>query len=623
MNQRLHLRVLGAVMLFLIVLLALYFGGVFAQVELAVLDRAAQTNARLHCCAGPHYARSPQLQAEAADDCPRSLRMLRWISRGLSESAAQARQILGGNCPTGTGAMAWSETPAPQAPPLPVAPVAAPGDAGVASAAAPAGADESEEPVSQLREDLGDGDTWWLARWWLKPGEIRCQEFPPRCGEQACPAFSAGALSAAVDLPPEERATLLRAWLCDTQSAKPVRVALERAADVLRAALPALVPKREPDKEAPGESAGDPILPAAASSADAGGSAPEAVAAQRLLCDLPWVSLLGEKELLERLQCPECKRFDPGGDFQDPEQCESPGSTRIVSRVCALGYTQALEPFADPPTPDVEECSGKSRAANGAALDAAKERELEHARDVIRHVARRDPPLADGQWKELVSASFLLDYSELKPVRGPNSKAYASEAADNEATVVQCHSAPCPSGPSRLRLRIRPLLAAAAVPKGVDLSKLPEAPLRTLGVHLGKDGAESGKVVVVCDTAADNTAARRALLWVAGERITALEAPHIDQGGNDCCGELEALSCDEIIDAVDLDHDDQPEVLIARQEHYYSAKELHVITASDPPILRGSVSQRSYASPSAGTAAGPPVDRGSVTPEANAPPFVK
>src|SRR5260221_2220413 len=139
MNQRLHLRVLGAALLFVIVLLALYFGGVFAQVELAVLDRATQTNARLHCCAGPHYASSPQLQSEAADDCPHSLRMLRWISRGVSESAAQARQILGGNCPAGSGAVAWSETLAPPSPPPLAAPAAAPVDAGAATAAADAG----------------------------------------------------------------------------------------------------------------------------------------------------------------------------------------------------------------------------------------------------------------------------------------------------------------------------------------------------------------------------------------------------------------------------------------------------------------------------------------------------
>ena len=42
MNRRLRLRVLGAVMPFIVVLAALYFGGVFAQVELAVGSRRAQ-----------------------------------------------------------------------------------------------------------------------------------------------------------------------------------------------------------------------------------------------------------------------------------------------------------------------------------------------------------------------------------------------------------------------------------------------------------------------------------------------------------------------------------------------------------------------------------------------------
>src|SRR4051794_24977388 len=87
----------------------LYFAALgLLHAERESLDTAAAIKARLECCAGPQLPRSEQRQYEAAERCPEALRVLRGLSWGIGEPGAQARRIVGGDCPAAASAFTWT-----------------------------------------------------------------------------------------------------------------------------------------------------------------------------------------------------------------------------------------------------------------------------------------------------------------------------------------------------------------------------------------------------------------------------------------------------------------------------------------------------------------------------------
>ena len=527
MNRRLHLRVLGAVFLFVIVGAAFYFGGVFAQLELSALDRAAQANALLHCCAGPHYPRSEQMQSEAADQCPRSLRMMRWVSRGVSESAAQARQILGGNCPAAK-ASSWSETPAPPSPPAVTPPPAA-------SAARDAGQVAPDGPAET-------GPTHWAAPPTLaqKANALDCEELPPSCGDAGpCPPLSRAALLAAVDLPPEKRAERLRSWLCDKNAA---------------AEVPGLV--RELGVALAGQAFTD------GGAADAGPAAD----ALRGLCGLPWEGALGEDQLLAALGCPPCPTRElENCDNQDgcpvctAPNSESPG--RHNDAACLAAYAQgALDLGSDDLPDEIGACRGQARAAGEAWSAGVDRRRLESARRSVARL-RASAPLGAAQWSELV-ASLQVLYGERQPLDLPGLQDTKAEPLDAARTALV-----------RAEFKLPPSCDGEA--HCVALPPAARMPIRSIALP-----GDGGTIAAVCDRGGNERYV--GMYWLKGPAVVEVERARAEFNPYP--------SCDALAGVVDLDGDGTLELLVRRTqsgEEGVESYRLDVVTLADPPVFRG------------------------------------
>src|SRR3954469_14744868 len=111
-EDRYHRRMARLVAIVVLVAAVLYFAALgILHTEQESLDTAAAINARLQCCAGPQLPRSEPRQYEAADRCPEALRVLRGLSWGIGEPGAQARRIVGGDCPAAASAFTWTVPP--------------------------------------------------------------------------------------------------------------------------------------------------------------------------------------------------------------------------------------------------------------------------------------------------------------------------------------------------------------------------------------------------------------------------------------------------------------------------------------------------------------------------------
>ena len=534
---------LGASVLALVAFGVLHF-------ERTTVESAASTNARLGCCAGPDHPRSPQRQDEAAEQCPEALRSLGWVSSGVGEPAAQARYVLT-DCPGAAIPAPWPRSKPPPDPPRVAAPPAASApDAGVGAGAALA----DREAAEAARLSRGGRVAGWED---VAPVALGCEEFPPECGDGGpCPAFSREALLAAAALEPEARAARLRAWLCDRSdagTALQAEAALREAGALLRSALPPYRAEANPQEEA--------------QAADAG---PQIAQAQRLLCALPWSTLLGGARLLgAMLGCPACGRASDYGDGEGSPEC-LPGVEQgdVAPRVCVLGYAQALEPLSGVQPAGIEACKESAEEANQAAQEAEEARAREHARRIVQRL-RAARPLGAVQWAELAEQVAILDYrGDEAPIRGSFS-VVGREAPDAAA----------------LRKRIAPLLEHATAPDELKgkLPPLPQAPLSILAFP-------GGVVVKVCDdTPIDSLKAgelpigRRALFWLTAERVVALEPPRIDVGSNDPeQGPPGIAPCAPPIDVADLDGDGTPELVLRAN----GGRAVRAITLTDPPADR-------------------------------------
>jgi hypothetical protein len=377
---------------------------------------------------------------------------------------------------------------------------------------------------------------------------LRCAEHPPTCSEGPCPPFTRDALIAALDRTVDDRAHLLRAWLC----ASPAAVeSLIEAARVLRAALPmyscgrpAPAPRLLPQVESR-------IAPALA---------------QRLICHLPWSSLMGgEQAVLERIGCPECPGFCQEGECSDA--C-FPCEDKDAEGVCLLGYAQGLHDFdglLDDVPAAAEQCLEDAQAANAPIQAQTAEWDKADARRTVAK-SRASLPLDADRWRELTAASVLLDYGRDRR-RGPYSLLPAE---------------PAPVDERALRERIRPLFAGVRPPPDDFFAKIVEAPLRTLS-------SAAGTIVVVCDSSPPyDWAWRKGLFWVSAERIVTIDAPHFEEreGEETEPGRTLETPCTDPIDIADLDGDGKPELILAR-----SLSTVEVITMADTPIRRGQASR--------------------------------
>ena len=531
------------------------------------LDAAAQTNAELHCCAGNAFPRGADLQSRAVAECPGALSMLRLVGRTLGEPAAQARRLLDGDCPAGRGDVTWTEHATPAPPPAPRAPLA------VAPPPAPA-----PPPHATAEADfVGGAVTLAEVRpvWWLGPGELRCHEFPPDCGGAACPPFDHAALVAALDTPAEIRAARLRAWLCGP-AASLARTELRQAADTLRATLQPIsreAPAEEGD-DGDGEAAPPPRPDASsadASSADAGvpdGGAGAAALARRVVCELPWLTLLGDARMRRELKCLGCPCADQSGGDGPATLCACAPDDGTPAE-CWLGDAHGpYEDFAGDLPGGVAECREAAHEAEAAALEAAHEREVQHARRANVRL-RAAKPLDAAGWKELLDAAYLADYAGDEPGRGAFSLVHPDGGTPENA----------------LRERLRPALGAP--PPGIDAGPVPEEPLATLAY-----GEPPATVVRVCDSRPDATLGRRGLFVVAGERVSAVQPVAYEAGVvEEESGTLALSGCAELVDVADLDGDGQPELVVRRAQY---PQPLEAITLGEPPVPRGAVTTETF-----------------------------
>ena len=543
-------RLVLALLLAAAILAALAAG--ILHLEQETVESASSINALHSCCKGPDHPRGPQRHAEAAEQCPEALRLLGWVSLGVGEPAAQARRILA-ECPGAAASVPWPPPkPLPAVVRVAAPPAAAPPDAG--PAAPPLAVSEEEARLSHGGRVAGWQD--------VAPTPLGCEEFPPECGDAGpCPVFAREALQSAAALPPAVRAARLRSWLCDRSdagTAEQAEAALREAGALLRTSLPPYRAQANPQEEAQARDAG-----------------PQAAQAQRLLCSLPWSTLLGQARLLGAvLGCPACEGAGDYGDGEGTPEC-LPGVNQdgVAPRVCVLGYAQALEVFSGEQPAGIEACAESAQEANQAAQEAEAARVYEHARRVVQRL-RAARPLGAGQWGELVEQVGFLDYrGDRVPVRGTFSVT-SGEAPDAAA----------------LRKRIAPLLAQPTVPDELKgkLPTLPEAPLSILAFP-------SGLIVRVCDDtpleslkSGESPIGRRALFWLTPEKVVALEGPAIAVGWNDQEeGPAGIAPCNPPLDVADLDGDGTPEVVLRRTDGHGAFR---AITLADPPADRSDTS---------------------------------